>query len=232
MRPIIGITGNYSAENRTFSLKDYYVNSIADAGGIAVILPSTADDTAMKDYFAVCQGFLFTGGGDFDPVYWGELPEPRLGEIEPVRDEFELKLANQAFQNHKAVLGICRGCQAINVALGGSLVQDINSAMSHRQKAPKSYPFHDIFIEPSCQLRRIMNNEHIRVNSFHHQAVKKPGRSVVITAMAAEGTVEAIESPGHPFYLGVQWHPECLQDQYSARLFAAFIAAAQICPHL
>ncbi|MDD3363987.1 MAG: gamma-glutamyl-gamma-aminobutyrate hydrolase family protein [Syntrophomonas sp.] len=231
MRPVIGITGNYQAENNSFCLKDYYVTSISDAGGIAVILPCTADGGLIEDYLSICQGLLFSGGGDLDPVYWGEFPEQDLGEIEPLRDGFELSLARKAFLSHKAVLGICRGCQVLNVAMGGSLVQDINGLMSHGQKAPRSYPIHDIFIEQNSQLHSIMSSERIRVNSFHHQAVKELGRGLSITAMAADGTVEAIESREHPFYVGVQWHPECLRDEFSACLFAALTAASQIYPH-
>jgi putative glutamine amidotransferase len=227
MRPVIGITGNYQADNNSFCLRDYYVASIANAGGIAVILPSTTDEGLIEDYLGICQGLLFSGGGDLDPVYWGECPEQNIGEIDPLRDGFELSLARKAFLNHKAVLGICRGCQVLNVALGGSLIQDIKSWMSHGQKAPRDYPIHDIFIEQNSQLFGIMSSERIRVNSFHHQALKELGRGLSITAMSADGTVEAIESREHPFYLGVQWHPECLRDEFSARLFTALTAATQ-----
>lgn len=231
MRPVIGITGNYYAENNSFCLKDYYVASIADAGGIAVILPPTADGELMEDYLSICQGLLFSGGGDLDPVYWGECLEQDSGEIEPLRDGFELSLARKAFLSKKVVLGICRGCQVLNVAMGGSLVQDVKGLMSHWQKAPRAYPIHDIFIEPNSQLYCIMSSERIRVNSFHHQAVKELGRGLSIAAMAADGTVEAIESREHTFYMGVQWHPECLRDEFSAHLFTALTAAAQIYPH-
>ena len=227
MRPVIGITGNFNAENSTFCLKDYYVASIADAGGIAVILPCSRDEKLIAEYLEICQGLLFSGGGDLDPVYWGECPEQDLGSIEPLRDGFELSMARQGFLSHKAILGICRGCQVLNVARGGSLWQDIDSLMSHDQKAPRAYPIHDIFIEPNSQLHSIIGSERIRVNSFHHQAVKAVGRNMTITAMAADGTVEAIESREHPYFLGVQWHPECLTDEYSARLFASFTVAGQ-----
>jgi putative glutamine amidotransferase len=231
MRPVIGITGNYMVDNNSFSLKDYYVDSISNAGGIAVILPHTDDEGFIEEYLAICQGLLFSGGGDLDPVYWEECPEQGLGEIDPLRDSFELSLARKAFISQKAVLGICRGCQVLNVARGGSLIQDINTSMSHGQKAPRAYPFHDIFIEQNSQLHSIMSSERIRVNSFHHQAIKEPGQGLSITAMAADGTVEAIEGREHPFYLGVQWHPECIRDEFSARLFAALTEAAHIYLH-
>lgn len=227
MKPVIGITGNYQLENNLFTIKDFYVSAIIDAGGLAVILPAVSDEILIEEYLRICRGILFSGGGDLDSVYWGELPDHKLGEIDPLRDKFELELAQKAFQINKPVLGICRGCQVLNVASGGSLVQDINSAMNHMQKAPRPYPFHDIFIENNSLLGSVIGNEHIRVNSFHHQAIKKPGRGLAITAMAGDGTAEAIESREHPFYLGVQWHPECMKDEFSARLFSALTSAAK-----
>jgi len=226
MKPIIGITGNYQPENNAFLFKDFYVSAITAAGGIAILLPSTMDEGLIEDYLRICQGFVFSGGGDLDPVYWGEYPEQLCGEIDPLRDWFELSLARQACMLSKAVLGICRGCQILNVAAGGGLVQDITSPMSHNQKAPRNHPFHDIFIEKNSRLGIIIGDEHIRVNSFHHQAAKQPGRGLYVSALAGDGTVEAIESRDYPFYIGVQWHPECLEDDNSARLFAAMTAAA------
>jgi putative glutamine amidotransferase len=227
MKPIIGITGNYQTETNSFTFKDFYVSAIINAGGTAVLLPSVDDEKLIGDYLNICQGILFSGGGDLDPVYWGELPDKKSGEIDPLRDRFELSLARKALQTHKPVLGICRGCQVLNAAAGGSLVQDINSSMNHMQKAPRPYPFHDIFIENNSKLQGIIGNDIIRVNSFHHQAIKKAGRDLSITAMASDGTVEAVESLEHPFYLGVQWHPECMEDEFSARLFKALTAAAK-----
>lgn len=226
MKPIIGITGSCQPENHTFVYKDYYVSAITDAGGVAVLLPATMDEGLIEDYLGICQGFVFSGGGDLDPVYWGEYPQTRCGEIDPVRDRFEIGLARKAMALPKAVLGICRGCQILNVAAGGSLEQDIISWMGHTQKAPRNHPFHDIFIEKGSRLGAIIGDEHIRVNSFHHQAVKRPGHGMHITALANDGTAEGIESSEYPFYIGVQWHPECLGDESSARLFTALTAAA------
>lgn len=228
MKPVIGITGNCLSEEHCFSFKDYYVDAVTRAGGLAILLPATTDEMLQGEYLSICQGLLLSGGGDLDPCYWGEQPQPLSGEIDPLRDSFELRLASKVKLNHKAVLGICRGCQVLNTAAGGSLIQDIRSHLHHMQKAPRAYPIHDIFIENNSQLGGIMGTQDIRVNSFHHQAIRKPGEGLFVTAMASDGTVEAIESRSHPFYLGVQWHPECMTDDYSARLFAAFIAAARI----
>ena len=228
MRPIIGITGSCLFEDHCFSFKDYYVAAVTRAGGLAVLLPATTDESLQDDYLSLCQGLLLSGGGDLDPHYWGELSQPQAGEIDPLRDNFELSLARKVILSHKPVLGICRGCQVLNAAAGGSLIQDIISPMNHMQKAPRAYPFHDIFIENNSRLGNIIGTEQIRVNSFHHQAIKDPGRDLCITAMASDGMVEAIESREHPFYIGVQWHPECMEDEFSARLFAAFTESAWV----
>ncbi|MDD4171377.1 MAG: gamma-glutamyl-gamma-aminobutyrate hydrolase family protein [Syntrophomonas sp.] len=227
MKPIIGITGNSQPENNSIIYKDFYVAAINRAGGIAILLPPTCDEGLIEDYLNICRGLLFSGGGDFDPACWGEVASPQSGAIDPLRDRFELSLAKKAFGSGKAVLGICRGCQLLNIAAGGSLWQDIQSPLSHVQKAPRNYPIHDIFIENDSQLRSIMQDDHVSVNSFHHQAVKEVGPGLAISALAGDGTVEAIESRQHPFYVGVQWHPECMRDVFSARLFKALITSAQ-----
>lgn len=226
MKPVIGISGNYQGENNSFWFKDFYVNSILEAGGVPVLLPSVTDEELLEDYFRVCQGFVLSGGGDLDPVYWGEFPDPGCGEIDPLRDRFEVSLVRRAYLQNKAVLGICRGCQVLNAALGGTIWQDIKSPMAHSQKAPRNHLFHDIFIEKGSNLENIVGDQHIRVNSFHHQAVKLPGNGLYISAMAPDGIAEAVESRESLFFIGVQWHPECLKDDYSARLFSALTAAA------
>lgn len=228
MRPIIGITGNFDSNEDSFLLKSYYVESVNRAGGTAMILPPVQDDDILECYISVCQGFLLSGGGDIDPIYWGETPTIGLGEVCPQRDSFELNLTRKAINMKIPILGICRGCQVLNVALGGSIIQDIESDMCHEQNAPRSYPFHGIFIEKQSRLAFIIESESIQVNSFHHQAVDQPGPNVKISACAADGTAEAIEAAEHPFCIGVQWHPECLSDTASRQLFNALVNASSI----
>lgn len=223
MRPIIGITGNYDYEADYYWLKRYYVASINKAGGVGIILPPVDDERLLNHYMSMCNGFLFSGGGDMDPHYWGEMPEWRLGEINPLRDSFEYKLAHKILGSSLPVLGICRGCQLLNVAMGGTLIQDINSRLAHQQKAPRDYAFHAIVIEEGSILAKILKTNNIRVNSFHHQAIKKLGKGLVVSATAPDGTIEAVESKEHPFVIGVQWHPECLTDKYSDFLFRALV---------
>lgn len=221
MKPVIGITANYYLEEKTFALRDYYVNSVIHAGGMPLILAAQA--ALVEDYLNVCDGFIFSGGGDLDPRYFGQSPCAMLGEVNPFRDEFEIKLAKKVLASGQAALGICRGCQILNVAAGGNLIQHLASELCHDQKAPRDYPIHDIFIASDSQLHRILGSDKISVNSFHHQAVDQPGDGLIRSAYAQDGTVEAIELRGDSFYLGVQWHPECMSDQAAQRLFAALV---------
>jgi putative glutamine amidotransferase len=226
MKPVIGITSNYNDPEGEYVLRDFYVLSVHKAGGIAIILPPGESENIVEQYINICDGLIISGGGDIDPKNWGELPGNALGAINPRRDFFELILAEKALKKYLPVLGICRGCQILNVAAGGSLVQHIKGPMTHQQKAPRNYPFHDIVIAKGTILEKIIGIKNIRVNSFHHQAVKKPGLNLRISAYALDKTVEAIEGINQPFFLGVQWHPECLQDKYSTNLFKALVEAA------
>ncbi len=227
MRPLIGICSNYNLENEEYCLRNYYVESVLGAGASVILLPPVNDEDIIEQYLTFCHGVLFSGGGDIDPYYWGELPGSELGEINPRRDYFELKLAAKVIARKLPSLGICRGCQVLNVAAGGTLFQDIKTTMAHQQKAPRNYPFHDIAIKPDTLLSEVINENKIRVNSFHHQAVEHPGAGMYVSALASDGIIEAIESQEAPFILGVQWHPECMGDKPSERLFTALVRAAK-----
>lgn len=226
MRPIIGLSADYSYELSKHCLGDAYVASVRAAGGEVVILPPSDDEGTIARYLDICDGLILSGGGDLDPVFWGEQPSVRLGEVCPRRDVFELALARQALALDIPLLGICRGCQVINVAAGGSLLQDLSSDLCHNQKAPRDYPFHAIFIEPETILARLIGQTEVRVNSFHHQAIDKPARGLFISARTADGTAEALESPAGNYLLGVQWHPETLRDRTSHLIFSGLVQTA------
>lgn len=225
MRPVIGVIASYEEEEGHFWLRDDYVQVVEKAGGLPIILPVIREEM-IADCLEICSGFLFTGGGDIDPVYWGETPGPDMGRIDPERDRFEMLLARYAHQRGKPVLGICRGCQVLNVAAGGSLFQHISSSLCHQQNAPRNYVIHDIVVMEDSLLIGVLGRQTLRVNSFHHQAVHKTAPGLKASAWAPDGVVEAVESEMHPFWLGVQWHPEALTDQLSDRLFRAFVKAA------
>lgn len=223
MQPVIGITCNYNQGEQQFSLREYYCDSISAVGGLPLILPLADQIDIGAAYFQLCDGLLFSGGGDVDPYLYAQAADKNLGQVSPRRDGFEIQLARMALAVGKPALGICRGCQILNIAAGGTLVQDIKSNYLHDQKAPRDYPIHDILIESDSLLESIMQTDRIRVNSFHHQAVDKTGDGIVICAFAGDGIAEAVESRTGSFYLGVQWHPECMQDQYSRNLFIALV---------
>jgi putative glutamine amidotransferase len=168
---------------------------------------------------------------DVDPACYGEEPHPRLGPVNPLRTHFEIQLVRLALTRELPVFGICGGAQVLNVALGGALYQDIPS------QVPKAYkhsgspePAHTIDIVPDTRLAAILGTPEMRVNSLHHQAVKVPGQGLVVSASARDGVIEAVEIPGRPFALGVQWHPEQLfmEDEAALRLFSAFVQAAAV----
>jgi putative glutamine amidotransferase len=180
---------------------------------------------------------LLTGGGDVDPVFYGEDRHPLTDDAEPGRDEFEIDLARRAITEDVPLLAICRGAQVLNVAAGGTLVQDIPSAtgtdLAHAVPQPKNLDCHDIAIEPGSRLSRALGPDvaaacSCRVNSRHHQAVGRPGHGLVVSARAADGIPEAIEQPDAAFCIGVQWHPENFWETGEFRpLFEEFVGAAR-----
>lgn len=225
MRPVIGITCNWEEEQQEYRLRADYVRMVEQAGGIPVILPETVDDESLAAIENLCAGFLFSGGGDIDPLHWGDLAGPNMGEIEPGRDRFELSLARRAFYKSKPALGICRGSQLLNVAAGGSLIQHLEGGLCHDQNAPRHYPIHDIVVEEGSLLHSILQVKTLRVNSFHHQAIHRPGAGLLVNARSHDEIAEGLESSSHSFWLGVQWHPECMRDEASKKLFYALIKA-------
>jgi len=232
MKPIIGISTGYDFDDKTYTLKENYIKSILKAGGLPVMLPAAADHDIIQAYTEICDAMVLSGGGDAHPSYWGELPDKKLGEVNPLRDVFEIELARNIIQSCKPVLGICRGCQILNIADGGSIYQDLAGNLMHQQKAPRHYAFHPIFLQNNSRLAAILKTEQINVNSFHHQAVKMAGQNMRIAACASDGTIEAIEfSSPNQFVIGIQWHPECMEDVYTDCLFRALIDAATIPGH-
>src|SRR5829696_8671844 len=201
--PVIGIT--------RCSRLDDYVASVETSGGRARILEINESPRQLVDQI---DGLLLTGGGDIDPVLYREERHPSVEDAEPGRDEFEIDLARRAMETHLPVLAICRGSQVLNVAAGGNLVQDISSAIEtilpHSITEPNDSIAHDIAITPGSRLETVLGSavttEHTcRVNSRHHQSVGKIGASLVASATADDGVVEAIESPAEEFCVGVQW---------------------------
>ncbi|NLL18237.1 MAG: gamma-glutamyl-gamma-aminobutyrate hydrolase family protein [Clostridia bacterium] len=229
MNPLIGITCGQEQEG--YSVTRYYSEAIQRAGGIPVLLPVTGEQILIEAYANKLDGLLLTGGDDLDPVLFGEEPLRGLGPVDPDRDHFELELCKLLLVNGKPVLGICRGMQVLNVACGGTIYQDLvrqlPESLEHRQRAPKNRVSHQVVLDSSSLLRGVLKTSALRVNSFHHQAVKDLGQGLKAVAKASDGVIEGVEKETG-FVLGVQWHPERLWQDYEeqGRLFAAFVKAA------
>ena len=210
--PVIGITGNFSDGN--LSLAPGYYASILKAGCIPFIIPPFDDDNILINTLDNIDGLLLTGGGDINPLFLKEEPVKELHSINPYRDRQELLLARLAANRQIPVLGICRGIQVMNAALGGSLYQDIYSQeegklIKHSQDLDRAYASHTVRKEEDSLLAKIMGQTTLPVNSFHHQAVREPAPGFRVSARATDGIIEAIESKEYKSMLGVQWHPEC-----------------------
>jgi putative glutamine amidotransferase len=212
---------------------DDYVSSVEKAGARARVLEVSESPRRVLDEI---HGLLLTGGGDVDPIFYGEDRHPSIEDAEPGRDEFEIDLARRAMASGMTILAICRGAQVLNVAAGGTLVQDIPSAvgeeLQHSVTMPKDAIAHAVTITPGSHLERALGPAVVtrtcRVNSRHHQSVGRLGAGLVATAVADDTIVEAIEKTDAAFCIGVQWHPENFwrTGEFSP-LFDAFVAAAR-----
>jgi putative glutamine amidotransferase len=234
MRPVIGITSAFHEEEEQFCLSRCYVDAVDRAGGIPVILPPLPPESAIVSLQNI-NALLLSGGGDLDPVFFGEEALPCTKTISPRRDAYELYLARVALERHIPILGICRGMQVLNVAAGGTVFQDVSFAvrqpLQHTQNAPRWYATHLIDITPDSQLAAIFGVRRLRVNTFHHQAVGRVAPGFTIAARSLDGVIEAVESPAHAFAVGVQFHPEGMWEKAPLflKLFSALTAASITC---
>jgi len=242
MKPIIGVTPDFNAGDRkewggsepTYFLRGRYIRAIEELGGVPLVLPLLADRATRRRLLQQIDGLLLTGSGpDLPPSLYGERQRYPFELVSERRASFELDVVHLAKQADVPLFGICGGMQTMNVACGGSLIQDIPSQVSkplqHRQQAPAIRLSHTVSVIPGSLLRRIVRSMLIRVNSSHHQSVNEVAPSLIASALASDGIVEAIESPTHRFFLGIQWHPEFLFDRHPLhrRLFEAFLRAAR-----
>jgi len=229
MKPIIGITSDIDKEGN-YKLNYNYINVVIRAGGMPILLP-TGIEADIHQLSSMLDGLLLTGGGDVDPTLFNEEPHPNLGVVSPSRDSLEITLVQKLLRSDKPILGICRGLQILNIAFDGNMYQDLQSQyekslLQHVQKAVRHHPSHFVQVEKDTILESIAKCSEFKVNSFHHQAVKKVRKPLIISGAASDGVIEAIESKAHRFVVGVQWHPEELSDngdEISLRLFERFI---------
>ncbi|HEY4388605.1 MAG TPA: gamma-glutamyl-gamma-aminobutyrate hydrolase family protein [Ktedonobacteraceae bacterium] len=239
MRPLIGIpyqTRIFSETNRpsrpiVFNNKSY-IQAVEQAGGVPILLPLLDDLSGLQTLLPRLDGLLLSGGSDVDPQHYHEEAHPLLGETNPQFDALEIALAQWALQEDLPTLGICRGMQVLNVALGGNLYQDLNAqdpgSLRHPNwDLPRNKIIHSVRIERNSRLAKILDTHEIQVNSLHHQAVKESGRDVTVSGYAEDGVAELMEVPQHHFMLGAQCHPEELYQEHPnwKLLFTAFIQA-------
>ncbi|TQR21280.1 gamma-glutamyl-gamma-aminobutyrate hydrolase family protein [Psychrobacillus vulpis] len=230
MKPVIGISSNLKEQVLSVSMDN--IHAVMEFGGVPIVLPNMEEIESIAE---TIDGLLLTGGGDIDPTLFGEEPHEGLGSITPERDAFEIAVIHRMMQLNKPILGICRGAQILNIAVGGDMYQDIHTQiedklLQHTQQAPRWHASHYVQVTKGTVLSEIVQVEKMKVNSFHHQALRDIPSDFVVSAVASDGIIEAIESKNHTFVMGVQWHPESLMlknDLASSHILKAFIDACK-----
>ena len=245
-RPVVGITtqtlqaiqGIPDGLPESWVMNQRYFRPVLALGGIPWMIPLIPDEPdTLRAIYDRLDALLLPGGVDVDPKTYGEEVLPVCGILDPARDAVELQLTRWAVADGKPVLGLCRGEQVINVAMGGSLYQDVGAqyegAMMHEYYPTKGYPrthlAHPVDVSAGTRLRDLLEHSSVPVNSMHHQAVKRLGTGLVASAFAPDGLIEAVEGTGDGFLVGVQWHPEMFEarDPTTRHLFREFVRAAE-----
>jgi len=231
-KPVIGISID-TGINKIYSkfpwyaIRINYINSIISSNGLPLMLPSKPE--LADHYFNLVDGILITGGDfDIDPKIYGEKKDKSVVHIDKPRTNFEIKIAKLALKKNKPILGICGGQQLLNVALNGSLIQHIDKTnIEHEQGQSKNRPSHKVQINLKSKLYKIVKKKEFRVNSAHHQAIKKVGKNLSVNAISEDRIIEGVELNNHKFFLGIQWHPEFFISNYDKKIFRSFIKACQ-----
>lgn len=231
-KPIIGIGSDILAtpgkRDRVFAYTSY-IESLRRAGAVPVLIPPQPENAA--DLVESLDGIVLAGGGDCDPAVYGEEPHPSVEPMDPRRQDNDLTLARIARDRGIPTLGICLGVQIMNIVAGGRIIQDIDSQAGTsivHASVPEDRARHDVRVEDGTRLAAILGARTFNVNSSHHQAIRSAGQGLRVTAQAPDGIIEGLEDPAHPFYVGVQWHPEDMPGEESAAtIFRAFVEAAR-----
>lgn len=239
-RPLIGITGRQDSSARLLnatmhSVGATYTRAVHEAGGTPLIIPPLHRDDDWPNLLRRLDGLLLSGGEDIAPKRYGQEHKPWTGRVDEARDYAELGLVRAWVTLGKPLLAICRGHQVLSVALGGTLLQDISTAVpdalehAYTPTRPMEQEVHAVDLSPDSRLAQILGGTHLNVNSAHHQAVVEPGDGVAIVGRAPDDIIEATEIADHPFCISVQWHPEAMltTSETMRPLFAAFVHAAR-----
>ena len=233
--PLVGVTTSITVDQnpeRAY-VNSAYLHAVQQAGGVPVLLPPQLSKSSLERLVRGLDAVLLTGGGDMDPASFGEAPHPTLYDVAPSRDALETAVTHIALEKRTPLLAICRGIQVLNVALGGSLYQDVatdpGTQVQHSQKEARDQTTHKVAVTPGSRLAGVLGTDNVEVNSFHHQVIKALGRGLTAVAWAPDQLIEGVElADDSRFVLGVQWHPEHLvgSSEPARRLFAALIGAA------
>lgn len=232
-KPLIGLTPSHDTENDDLKMRPTYMRALKAAGAIPVVMPLEVSDEDLRQLAKTMDGFLFTGGPDVHPFLFGEETLTHCNNVSAARDQMEISLLPLVLELKKPVLGICRGIQVLNIALGGNIWQDIPSQverdfpLAHSQPFYYTIPCHTVSLAENSLLAQITGTDSLKVNSMHHQAVKDLAPGLTASAHSPDYLIEALEMPGYPFFIGVQWHPEYLweKNEEAFRLFQAFVKA-------
>ncbi len=245
MAPVIGVTATLRDDVEKVAERPLgkfvradldYVEGVAEAGGVPVVLPPVVGPESVDALLDGLNGLVLSGGSDLSPSYYGEEPVPEMGITIPERDEFEMALVEGALLRGLPIFGICRGLQVLNVALGGSLYQDLptqfgGDVLKHRQETPKWQPTHEVEVDGSSLVGDILGSRTLKVNSYHHQAIKDLSDEFVVCARSGDGVIEAIEARNMSecWILAVQWHAEAMREAgpEQRNLFEAHVDAAE-----
>lgn len=228
--PLIGITTYERNQQGDFVLPAVYVDAVRRAGGIAVLVPP--GDPHLDDLLQRLDGLILSGGMDVDPALYGGAQHPKVEPPNPERDATEIDLVRRVIARPVPTFAICRGAQVLNVALGGTLIEHlpdvVGDTIAHQTESGEPVP-HPLSIVPESRLHEILGEQTHSPASWHHQAIRQLAPGLLPVARAADGTIEAVELPDHPWLIGVQWHPEITagDDPAQQRLFDAFVAAAR-----
>lgn len=236
-KPLIAITARASVDNPIHppivGARHSYIQVLLSLGASPLIIPLGTEPEELSRILSFCDGLLLTGGEDVDPALYGEAPHEKLGATDPRRDALDIAAIQIARSQQKPILGICRGCQILNVAYGGSLYQDIDAQRpqheEHNQSRQQEFA-HSLRLLVTSKLASFLGPDDIRANSFHHQAVKAVGSGLVASGHSDDGLIEAIEDPSAKFIIGVQCHPEMLWNKTETRwgkLFESFISSCR-----
>lgn len=241
-KPLIGIPtekskSHIAPHSPLYAVSSLYVEGVLEGGGTPLQIPHGVDREGLRTIFERVDGVLLAGGGDVDPAFYSETASERVYGVDRERDEIEMTLVRWAIEDSKPLFAICRGIQVMNVALGGSLYQDIACDMSgaidhacfQRLGFSRDYLAHDVQLSGANQLAQLIGSDHFSVNSLHHQGVRRLAPELTAVGWSPDGLVEAVEVEGHAFAVGVQWHPEALapKDPSMQRLFDGLVEAAR-----